>query len=62
MRGYKMVGTIREDEGYATYFEALSKFVEATRTQVPQDSYIQNQIDEIVQLIEHTRYRLTNLK
>lgn len=62
IRGYKMVGTLKEDESYATYFEALSKFVEMTRTQVPQDSYIQNQIDEIVDLIETTRYKLVNLK
>ena len=56
--GYQMAGTLREDENYVTYFEALCKFVETTRTQIPQDSYIQNQVDEIVQLIEHTKYKL----
>ena len=62
IRGYTMSDSIREDGSYVKYFEALSKFVEMTRTQVPQDSYIQNQIDEIVDLIETTKYKLTNLK
>lgn len=62
IRGYRMADTIREDGSYVKYFEALSKFVETTRTQIPQDSYIQNQIDEIVDLIETTRYKLVNLK
>lgn len=62
IRGYKMAGTLKEDGSYVTYFEALSKFVEMTRTQIPQDSYIQNQIDEVVDLIETTRYKLVNLK
>jgi len=62
VRGYKMQEALREDGSFVKYFEALSKFVEMTRTQVPQDSYIQNQIDEIVDLIETTRYKLVNLK
>ena len=61
IRGYKMQDPIREDGSYVKYFEALAKFVEVTRTQVPQDSYIQNQIDTIVELVEHTKYRLINL-
>ena len=60
-RGYQMSGTIKEDANYVMYFEALAKFVETIRQQVYQDSYIQNQIDTIVELIEHTKYRLTNL-
>lgn len=62
IRGYKMPDALREDGGFVKYFEALSKFVETTRTQIPQDSYIQNQVDEIVALIETTRYKLVNLK
>lgn len=58
VRGYKMAGTIKEDENYVTYFEALCKFVETTRTQIPQDSYVQNQVDTIVDLIESTKYKL----
>lgn len=62
IRGYRMPQELREDGGFVKYFEALSKFVETTRTQVPQDSYIQNQIDTIIELIETTRYKLVNLK
>lgn len=58
VRGYAMASTLKEDSNYVTYFEALSKFVEMTRTQIPQDSYIQNQVDEIVDLIETTKYKL----
>jgi DNA-binding ferritin-like protein len=62
VREYKMSGSIREDDNFVVYFEALCKFVESTRQQIPQDSYIQNQIDEIVSLIETTKYKLINLK
>jgi len=58
LRGYTMAGTIKEDDNYVTYFEALAKFVETARQQGPQDSYIQNQIDEVVDLIETTKYKL----
>lgn len=58
LRGYKMVGTIKEDDNVVIYFEGLSKFVETMRTQLPQDTYIQNQIDELVALIEGTKYKL----
>lgn len=62
IRGYKMEGTIKEDGNFVKYFEALSKFVESSREQCPQDSYIQNQIDEVVDLIESTKYKLKNLQ
>lgn len=62
VRGYKMSNSLREDGNHVMYFEGLCKFVETSRQQVAQDSYIQNQIDEIVQLIEHTKYKLVNLK
>ena len=58
LRGYKMAGTIKEDENALIYFEGLAKFVETIRTQIPQDSYIQNQVDEVVDLIESTKYML----
>jgi DNA-binding ferritin-like protein len=62
VRGYKMSSSLREDGNHVMYFEGLCKFVETSRQQITQDSYIQNQIDEIVQLIEHTKYKLINLK
>lgn len=62
LRGYKMAGTIKEDGNPQIYFEGLAKFVETIRTQLPQDSYIDNQVDEIVALIEATKYKLKFLK
>lgn len=62
LRGYKMAGTIKEDGNPQIYFEGLAKFVDTIRTQIPQDSYIQNQVDEVVALIEATKYKLKFLK
>lgn len=58
LRGYRMEGTIKEDGNPTLYFEGLCKFVEVIRTKVPQDSYIQNEIDNVVKLIESTKYKL----
>ena len=60
--GYRMADTIREDNNARMYFDGLSKFVEGIRKQIPQDSYIQNQVDEIVDLIESTKYQLKFLQ
>jgi len=62
LRGYKMAGTIKEDGNAVIYFEGVAKFVETIRPQLPQDSYIQNQVDEVVALIESTKYKLKFLK
>ena len=43
------------------YFEALCMYVEKNRQSLPQDSYIQNQIDTFVELIESTKYKLSKL-
>lgn len=40
------------------YFKALLKTVETLRTSVSSDSYLQNQIDNIVELITSTLYKL----
>ena len=58
LRGYRMEGVIKEDDNALMYFEGLSKFVEIIRTKVPQDSYIQNEIDNVVNLLESTKYKL----
>lgn len=58
LRGYRMLGTIKEDDSAITYFEGLSKYVESVRPTLPQDSYLQNQIDTIIELIESTKYKL----
>jgi hypothetical protein len=44
------------------YFEGLSKFVEMIRQDIPQDSYIQNEVDTVVKLIEDTKYKLKFLQ
>ena len=49
-------------EAAIMYFTALSMFVERARTQISQDSYLQNQVDEIVALIASTLYKLKFLK
>jgi len=40
------------------YFKALLKTVETLRTSVSSDSYLQNQIDTIIELITSTLYKL----
>jgi hypothetical protein len=62
LTGYSMSGQLKEDNGYYMYFQALSQFVEKVRTQCPQDSYIQNEIDNVVKLIESTKYKLKFLQ
>lgn len=61
VRGYSSPSQFKEDDQPLTYFQALCQYVETARKNVPQDSYIQNQIDEIVDLVEHTKYKLENL-
>lgn len=61
-RGYTSPASFKEDGQFVTYFEALSKYVETIRTKIPQDSYIQNEVDTVVKLIETTKYKLINLK
>jgi hypothetical protein len=41
-----------------TYLTSLSKYVEYERKKLPQDSELQNIIDEIAQLIDSTIYKL----
>lgn len=44
------------------YMEALNKFVKDARIDLPQESQIQNIIDEIAQLIDSTLFKLKFLK
>ena len=60
--GYNLEFNVREDNKPLVYFQALVKYVEIARKRIPQDSYIQNQVDEIVDLIETTKYKLENLR
>jgi hypothetical protein len=49
-------------EAIIMFFETLCMYVEKSRQILPQDSYIQNQIDEVVTLIKSTIYKLRFLK
>jgi len=60
--GYRMPESIREDNNPKMYFEGLCKFVEMMRKEIPQDSYIQNQVDTVVDIIESTKYKLKFLQ
>lgn len=62
LSGYRMSSNIREDNNIVNYFEALCLFVERVRTEVPQDSYLSNQIDTIVELINSTKNKLKHLQ
>lgn len=44
------------------YIESLKTFVDEARKDLPQETQIQNIIDEIAQLIDSTLYKLKNLK
>jgi DNA-binding ferritin-like protein len=57
-RGYTSPASFKEDDQAVLYFDALSKYVESIRTKIPQDSYIQNEVDTVVKLIESTKYKL----
>jgi DNA-binding ferritin-like protein len=60
--GYKSEGQwIENTKDVVKYFEALSMYVEKNRQSLSQDSYIQNQVDTFVELIESTKYKLSKL-
>jgi DNA-binding ferritin-like protein len=61
-KGYTSPATFKEDGQFINYFEALAIYVETIRTKIPQDSYIQNEVDTVVKLIQTTKYKLINLK
>mgnify|MGYP003704467935 FL=1 len=44
------------------YIESLKSFVDDARKDLPQETQLQNIIDEIAQLIDSTLYKLKNLK
>jgi hypothetical protein len=49
-------------EAMIMYFETLCMFIEKSREMIVPDSYLQNQIDTIVELIKSTIYKLRFLK
>lgn len=60
-----MVGEFEEEfeieKDPVRYFKALQKYVDESRKHLPKDSELQNIIDEILDLINSTLYKLQNL-
>lgn len=61
IRGYTSPASFKEDNNTVSYFEALLKYVDMNRKSLPQDSNIQNTVDEVVDLIQSTLYKLKYL-
>jgi DNA-binding ferritin-like protein len=59
---YGIIGGFRPFTPFREYFTALRKYVETNRFNFTQDTYIQNQVDEVVALIETTLYKTKNLR
>jgi hypothetical protein len=49
-------------EAIIMYFTALAVFIDRARTQLPQDPYLQNQVDEMSALVHSTLYKFKFLK
>lgn len=62
VRNFKGPSSYREDNNIVPYFKGLVKYVEVNRYNFTQDTYIQNQVDEVVKVINNTLYRLQNLR
>lgn len=60
--GYEHAKAFIETGDALAYFEQLATLVESTRHGIPQDSYLQNDVDEVVALIYVTIYKLKYLK
>ena len=63
---YQVIDTYPADFHIAkvplTYIEKIKDFVDGIRKVLPDDSQLQNIIDEIVELLDSTCYKLKNLK
>ena len=61
IHGLLLSSTVDWNEGVSTtYFRGLYDFVQKNRSTLPQqETWVQNQIDEIVQLIAETLYQLS---
>jgi hypothetical protein len=64
LEGYSNFSLIETEncEDMVSYFQALLKAIENNRSSFAADSYLQNQIDTVIELITSTLYKLTNLK
>lgn len=62
IKGYNLPESIFEDDSTIKYFTGLLTYVNSVREQLPQDSSLNNVVDEIVGLITSTIYKLKFLK
>lgn len=62
IRGFKHPLPYREDNDPVPYYESLRKYVEINRYNFTQTTYVQNQVDEVVSVIETLLYKLKNLR
>jgi hypothetical protein len=62
IRGYSAFGynDYTDKNQTITYLDGICKTIETLRVNIP-DSYLQNQIDTIIELIQSTLYKLKNL-
>jgi len=60
IRNYPMQAPIKEDDQPLKYMESLCSYINSNRSMFD-ESYLQNQIDEMVTLIEKTKYKLREL-
>jgi hypothetical protein len=60
IESYTLSNPVDWSEGFSTtYFKGLYDYVQTHRTMVYQETWVQNQIDEIAQLIADTLYQLS---
>jgi hypothetical protein len=62
IRGYTPTTQIFEDDSVVKYFTGLQKFIDSIRVELPQDSDLNNIVDEISDLVNATIYKLKFLK
>jgi hypothetical protein len=63
LTGYPPMGRFLEGDGEVLkYFTALQKFVDTTRSTLPENSDLNNIVDEISALVSSTIYKLKFLK
>lgn len=62
IKGYTTPPSWIEDGNPLAYFQDLMKTVDEARKGLPQDSNLQNSIDNVVDLIQSTVYKLTYLQ
>ena len=64
LKGYSMVGTIKDlesDDDIVEYIEKLARYCELKREKLPQDGFLTNVYDDIDTLLRSTLYKVKTL-